>query len=617
MATSGNSAGFPLHFCVFRNEIEELNRILTQAKEASNDVGIEKKDAYGRTPLALATALDHLECAKVLLEFGADADVQNKEMWSVSNESVCTGDPELVRLIIQHRDFQRNTRSIEAMNSLLAKLTESTDFYAEMSWEFTSWIPFVSKMCPSDTYKIYKRGAEVRIDTTLVGFDGRSTWKRGNQSFIFRPRTGDIAQFIVVDHDNHKALVQTADKTARTDIEDFAPPEEAVSARLCAPVATTYVDVEGIGFERCKTGGIFPWISSSEKSETVDGFDCKVFSASNVELVTKTRSEHLTEEDKQRFKKEEGNGPLGSVLKLIEKRQEYSSLNSADTDDSDLYGGMTAAEYLSGDFVGQRNIGKAQEITRKCNTFNATLCLAPPEYSLNLQEQILPIIDLMAANNSHFARLKNFIQLQMPGGFPVRIDIPLFHIISAQITFKNVNAPGRYVTPLGSPNQVQIDEAAFHIPEGYSILDEAMMQPSFDNYSFDDAPSAPARRYVPAALQEEEMLLQFALEQSLREQRGGSSDIPVEPVSDQYDTDLTLAIQESLRAMTTSANGSLPQQPHTSAAVPVFQEPLDPIDPELAEALRLSEVENEERQRQLQDQEDELRRVLELSKSEK
>lgn len=563
----------------------------------------------------LAVTLGHKQCAFELLKHGANADAQNKGMWSVSHEAISNGDQELVKNVIMYRDYQRSNRGSSSMRDCLKTLEGSPDFYCEMGWEFASWVPFISRMCPSDTYKIYKQGSKVRIDTTLVGFES-SRWKRGNQTYIFRLDEAGQPEFIILDHEAKTATVQTLHDTEP--LEEFSPTEEAVEMRMKSPISTTFIDVDKIGFERSYRGGLLGWISSTEKSETIDEYECKVFNASNVNLVTKTRKEHLSEEDSARARQDETPNLLTNLLSTIvrsETSEESTSVNLADT-------GLTVYEYLDEQFTLDGDIGRPKKVTKKSNNFKATLWLAE-NYPLSFQEQVMPIVDLMAANSAHFARLHNFIRMQLPAGFPVRIEIPLFHVVSAKITFRQINEPGPFVTPLETLSgfkvaAVAIDDDLFKIPSTYSAVDDlntSLWWPE-DEEDMSNLHGGASPMYHPSMQQQEEMLLQLAIQESFRSDGSQAGNLDIGPLlpSDTvpaYDEEaeeqrqIALAIRESLRM-----SGDAVLEPEQA---PQLIELGQEVDDSIAVALRLSREEEQRRQEEARREEEELERILQLS----
>lgn len=92
---------------------------------------------------------------------------------------------------------------------------------------------------------------------------------------------------------------------------------------------------------------------------------------------------------------------------------------------------------------------------------------------MRLQEQVLPILDLMSTMASpHVSKLKDFITMQLPSGFPVKIEIPLFHVLNACITFGNVFAmttPVDNVSTINEDDRITciVDDRCFEVPSNY------------------------------------------------------------------------------------------------------------------------------------------------------
>lgn len=583
---------FPLHTAVWENDYRHLDE-LTRLPE--ND--IEALDPRGRTPLHLAVSLGHLESVRVLLRHGPQVTKENAKNWTVLQEAVSTGDPEMVQLVLQRRDYLKASTALGGVPELLSKIRESPDFYMEMKWEFTSWIPLVSRVCPSDICRIWKSGANLRVDATLLGFENM-TWIRGRRSYIFR---GDDshAELMEVNHDDK--VVDTERFNISQEIEDVTlesmqPAEQEVAKRLTTPIVNTYLDTKDIAFERTKSG-IWGW--RTERTEVVNGFEAKVFSVNNVNIVIRTRTEHLTDEEKARIKSERN--VLESLLGTVEMYStaqgdltlEYATANNPTA--------ITPEEYFNPDFdLGNRDIGRPIELSIRTQKFKGTLWMSE-EHPLSLVEQVTPIIDLMARTSSHFARLRDFMTLKFPPGFPVKIEIPLFHVLNARITFGNVNKCSTEEeagpTPAESPTEdaaaliaFQVNPTVFDVPPHYHRRGGS--------------------RHAPVSNNDEE-LLQYAIHQSLLDSQG---------ISDQEgnweDADGEFAdVMPRSRSDRSIPEGALVDLADASSPASSFST-LSP-DTDLRLAMELSAQAQEEEEKLRKQEEEELERILHLSLTDK
>jgi len=591
---------YPLHALVWANSHASLSAALTSL---ANKADLENKDPHGRTPLMLAVTLGHIECTRQLLTAGSNVNTEC-DGWTVVQEATATGDPELVQLVLDQRDRQRYSTRIGGIPELLQKLKDAPDFYVEMTWEFTSWVPLVSRMCPSDTYRVYKRGSSVRVDTTLLGFD-QNSWVRGSRSYIFTG-TSQGAKFYEIDHDTKQVYIEEMGIEPEVETLKFSS-QEQVQHRLSTPLIQTFLDTENISFQRAK-GGFFGF--GGDKIEQVSGMECKVFGANNVEIVTKTRTEHMSVEDKQRAKANKN--PLLSFFGPQESEVDASSQSEVSCSSPVPKCQQTFCDYISSPEANLRS----KEECNKSQTFRAHLWLCE-DYPLSLQEQVMPIVDLLAISNTHFQKLKHFIHMQLPSGFPVKIEIPLFHVINARITFSNIQALDTPVPGVTSfkeesgRSSAAIDDSVFEVPRAYDVLGGAS-ENTMRQYQGND---------------EEEILLQYAIRQSL----GESSDTNGEN-ADHVDIWEALEglppghsrvnfqgedriLQQAIEA---SMQEARKQQFCSGEVTNANRGEANGEEDELAVALRISQEQETERQERIRKEEEEmLRQVMELSLKEK
>ncbi|XP_054649765.1 ankyrin repeat domain-containing protein 13B [Dunckerocampus dactyliophorus] len=634
---------YPVHYLVWHNKHRQLEKELA----ANEQTDVESLDPRGRTPLHLAVTLGHLDCARVLLEHGADVSKENRNGWTVLQEAVSTRDPELVRLVLRYRDYQRTAKRLAGIPVLLERLRQAQDFYVEMKWEFTSWVPLVSRICPSDTYRVWKSGQCLRVDTTLTGFE-QMTWQRGNRSFIFRGQDSN-AEVMEVDHDRQLVFCETLCVSSLTALSPgwgksgacsstaaglgllggVQPSDEQVAGRLSAPVVTTQLDTRNVAFERNKTG-ILGW--RSEKTETVNGYEAKVYAASNVELITRTRTDHLSDQNKNKIKG--GKTPLQNFLGIAEQ---HVGLNNgalvtqmsspAVTNPSAL----TAEEYFNpGPSPTLRDIGHPCQLTTKTQRFKAKLWLCE-SHPLSLAEQVAPIIDLMAISNALFAKLRDFITLRLPPGFPVKIEIPLYHILNARITFSNLNGceEGASVRP---DNEAGVEGDG----QRYTLRTDTP-SPGSDSSSVSSSSSTMSCRVgeIPPCVfepppgytmlggkqrdsmrEEEEDLLQFAIQQSLLEAGSEYDQVTIwEALTNSKPGTHALSCDpsrlERIPQLKPRSPSSLSSTPSKKQATPCS------YDEQLRIAMEMSAREQEEAELRRQKEEEELQHIIRLSLMEK
>ncbi|GMJ14584.1 hypothetical protein like AT1G62050 [Hibiscus trionum] len=440
---------------------------LSQERVAEKiSVVLDRRDVpFRETPLHLAVRLNDVVAAKTLAMADADVSLQNAAGWNPLQEALCrrSSDIALVLLKLHHRSAWCKWR--RRLPRVIAVLRRMRDFYMEISFHFeSSVIPFVGKIAPSDTYKIWKRDGNLRADTSLAGFDGLKI-QRADQSFLFLG-DGDhlhnipCGSLLVLNHDDRKIF--DAFENAG------APMSESDVAGFCSQ---TSVYRPGMDVTKAELVGRTNW-RRQEKTESVGEWKAKVYEVQNVIFSFRSRKVVGSENDVAGSEQvlpleldEDDDGFLvcENPNFAMPDRRRHSSFVREDRD------------WIS---VGRKSVdvfpSAAAVPPRRSTSFVTAKPAVPPpqtkekEYVRSLRpsvwltehfplktEELLPLLDILANKVKAVRRMRELLTTKFPPGtFPVKVAIPVVPTVRVVITFTKfveLHSTEQFFTPLSSP----------------------------------------------------------------------------------------------------------------------------------------------------------------------
>jgi len=309
-----------------RDPSEVQNEAASVAEETKADsiaAVIDRRDVVNRdTALHLAVKLGDETSAEMLMAAGADWSLQNEHGWSALQEAICGREERIAMIIVRHYQPLAWAKWCRRLPRLVATMHRMRDFYMEITFHFeSSVIPFISRVAPSDTYKIWKRGANLRADMTLAGFDGFRI-QRSDQTILF---LGDGSEdgkvpsgsLLMISHKD-KEIMNALDGAGA------AASEEEVRQEVAA-MSKTSIFRPGIDVTQAV---LFPQLTwrRQEKTEMVGQWKAKVYDMHNVVVSIKSRRVPGAMTDEELFsntnqENDTESEDLGDILTEDEKRQ--------------------------------------------------------------------------------------------------------------------------------------------------------------------------------------------------------------------------------------------------------------------------------------------------------
>ncbi|XP_077217614.1 uncharacterized protein LOC143851968 isoform X2 [Tasmannia lanceolata] len=397
----------------------------------------------------------------MLMAVGADWTLQNEQGWSALQEAICSRQEGIAMIIVRYNGIVGWARWCRRLPRLIGTMRRIGDFYMEITFHFeSSVIPFISRIAPSDTYKIWKRGSNLRADMTLAGFDGFRI-QRLDQSFLFlgdKSEDGKVppgSAYLILHKD--KEILNVSDFNGSNIPE--AEIKHLVMAMSRTKIFRPRIDVTQAVLSPQLT------LRGEEKTKMVGPWEAKVYDMQHVVLSVKSQwvpgameaDKNDTEsEGYEDLLTEDERKELEAALKLDSSEMVDDGLSDEPRDipieDKHSRSNGKAKHDRKGWFGNWGKWGSKNESEYK-KGLRPVLWLSP-DFPLRIEE-LLPVLDIVGHKVKAVRPLRELLTTKIPAGtFPVKVAISVVPTIRVLVTFtkfEELQPEEEFSTPPSSP----------------------------------------------------------------------------------------------------------------------------------------------------------------------
>ncbi|ESQ35671.1 hypothetical protein EUTSA_v10009555mg [Eutrema salsugineum] len=412
---------------------------------------LDRRDVpFRETPLHLAVHIGDVFAAKTISSAGADITLQNAAGWNPLHEALCRRNSEITETILRHHRRSAWCKWRRRLPHLIAVLRRIRDFYMEISFHFeSSVIPFVGKIAPSDTYKIWKRGGDLRAETSLVGFDGLKI-RRANQSFLF---LSDGDEFL----DVSPGTLLVLNRDDKTILNAFENAGDTISDKEVASFCSqSSLYRPGMDVTKAELVEMTNW-RRQQRIETVGEWKAKVYEIENVSFSFKSRKVVAVAGETEQSLPRDEQSHRGFSEPLRRQRRQNSCFN---VEEKELQPRSTTRRRRSVSLP-EAAVPVACSVPR-IKEKELVKSLSPSVWLTDdfplKTEELLPMLDVLANNVKAVRRMREILTAKFPAGtFPVKLSIPVIPTVKVVITFSKFVAlrpMDEFSTPLSSPRHL-------------------------------------------------------------------------------------------------------------------------------------------------------------------